>query len=180
MASAAENQKQTRENGAQTRTVSRIVVSGALPLREAVLQEVVVAIAGGTTKDVGDGVQARRALVGLFDGGCDLLLRRALINVNARGVSPGLLLVLGAVGDEGPLDFIRVEESGFLAVGLVQLILAGVGFDLQEVYIAAALERSVWPRECRFKHTVEGDIHALCGGHFILQAKDFMIYTGTS
>ena len=43
-------------------------------------------------------------------------------------------LVLGAVGDEGPLYFIRVQESRLLAVGLAQFILVGIGFDAQEIW----------------------------------------------
>lgn len=67
--------------------------------------------------------------MGLLDGSVDFALRGAFGDVNALLVALGFAFVPGAVGDEGPLDFVGVEETRFLAVGFVQVILIGIGVD---------------------------------------------------
>jgi len=46
----------------------------------------------------------------------------------------GLGLVLGVVCDESALDLVWMDGSGLLAVGFGDLVLVGIGTDLEEVY----------------------------------------------
>lgn len=133
MRAAAEDEEQPNQHGAQARPEPRVVVSGALPLGEAVLEEMVVALAAGPAEDVGDGVEAGGTFVGFLDGGGDFALRGALVDVDAGlgGFGPGL--VRGAVGDEAALDLVRVQLTRSLAVGLVEFVLVGAGLDTEEI-----------------------------------------------
>lgn len=127
MSSTAKDQQQTSQHGPQPRPEPRVVITGTLPLGEAVLEEVVVAFTGRATEDIGDDVQTGGSLVGFADGLVDLALRWTLVDVDAllRGLRFGL--VLGGVGDEGALDLVRVYEARFLAVSFVEGVLVGVG-----------------------------------------------------
>lgn len=61
----------------------------------------------------------------LLDSGIDFSFRGALVDIYALfGLRFGL--VFGAVGDEGTLDFVWMEESRRFAVALVELILVGI------------------------------------------------------
>jgi len=133
MRNAAEHEEETDEHGAQPGAEPRVVVARAFPLGEAVLEEVVVALAGRAAEDVGDGVEAGGALMRLLDLGGDLALRRALGDMDAGFRGLGSALVPGGVGDEGALDFVRVEEPRFLAVGLVDVVQVRIGLNPQEV-----------------------------------------------
>lgn len=72
--------------------------------------------------------------MGLLDSGSNFALGGTLADMDALLGSFGLALVLGTVGDEGSLDLVGVEKSGFLAVGLVQFVLVGIGTHTEEVY----------------------------------------------
>ena len=93
----------------------------------------VVPLTRRTAKDVSDGVQAGGSFGGLLDGRRDLALGGTLVDMNPRLARLRLGLVLGAVGNEGASDLVGVEKSGFLAVGLVQFILVGIGLNLEEI-----------------------------------------------
>lgn len=133
MSTTTENEEQTEQHGAQTRTESRVVVAGTLPQGEAILKEVVVTLAIRAAEDVGDEVQPGRPGVGVSDCGINLALSRTLVDIDPL-VGLGLVLVLGVVGDEGTLDLVRVDGSGLLAVGFGDLFLIGIGTDLEEVW----------------------------------------------
>lgn len=45
----------------------------------------------------------------------------------------GLALILGVIGDEGALDFVRVQGTRLLAVGFGDLFLIGIRADLEEI-----------------------------------------------
>lgn len=92
----------------------------------------IVTLAGWTTEDVSDDIQAGRALVCLFDGVVDLALGGTLVYIDALllVLLLGLGLVLGAVCDKSALDLVRVQETGFLAIGFVEVILTGVGTNV--------------------------------------------------
>ena len=120
MCRTAKDQEQTCQDGPQTRPEPRVVVSRAFPFGEAILEEMVVAFAQGATQDVGDDVQTGGSLV------CDL---HGLVDFALRGTLR-LGLVLGGVGDKGASGLVRVDLTGFLAVGLVDGFLVGVGGDL--------------------------------------------------
>lgn len=132
MRRAAEDQEQTQQHGAQTRAEPIVVVTSSLPERETVLQEVIVALATGPLEDVGNEVQARGAGIGFLDGGVDFALRGTLVHVHAL-VGLGLGLILGVIGDEGAADLVRVQVLGLFAVGLDDLLLVGIGANLEEV-----------------------------------------------
>ena len=133
VSTTTENEEQTEQHGAQTRTESRVVVAGTLPQGEAILKEVVVTLAIRAAEDVGDEVQTGRPGVGVSDCGINLALSRTLVDIDPL-VGLGLVLVLGVVGDEGTLDLVRVDGSGLLAVGFGDLFLIGIGTDLEEVW----------------------------------------------
>lgn len=130
--STTEDQKQAHQHRSQTGTEARVVVSGALPQREAILQEVIVALAAGATQDIGDEVQTSGAGGSSLDRGIDLALGRAGGDVDTL-LGFGIVLVLGVVGDEGSLDLVRVQGTRLLAVGLCDLFLIGIRADLEEV-----------------------------------------------
>lgn len=93
----------------------------------------VVALATRATEDIGDGVEASGALMCLLHSSGDFPLRRTLVDMDTGLGGLGARLVLGAVGDERPLDFIGVQESGLLTVGLAQFVLVGIGFGAEEI-----------------------------------------------
>lgn len=93
----------------------------------------VVALATRATEDIGDGVEASGALMSLLHGRSDFALRRTTVDMDTGLGGLGARLVLGAVGDEGPLDFIGMQKSGLLTVGLAQFILVGVGFGAEKI-----------------------------------------------
>lgn len=126
------HEEDTEEHSAQARAVPIVIVIGALPCREAVLQEMVVAVAIGTADDVAHKTKAGLALGGNLDSGLDLLLGRSLGHIDAGGLLL-LLLGLGALGDELLADFIRVEGAGDLAVGLGDLVNGSAVLDAEEV-----------------------------------------------
>lgn len=117
----------------------------------------------------------------LLDGIVDLTLGRALV-----GTLFGFGLVLGAVGDEGALDLVRVEETGFLAVGLVQVVLVGIGASTQEI---CSEETGFNQRTIAYhnddvynnkqhrgrRRTVECHIGSFSGDNLIIQTKDLIV-----
>lgn len=159
MRRAAGEQEDAHDHGAEAGPVARVVVLGALPLGEAVAQEVVVALAAGAAEDVGHDGQAGLAVRGALDGGLDLGLGGLLGDFHAALGLLGLGLGGGgALGGEGLLDLVRVQGAGFLAVGLVDLVLGGGGLDADVV--------------------VEGDVGALVGRDLVAKAEDFAVWEG--
>lgn len=71
MSRAADEDKQTREHGAETGAEARVVVTCALPDREAVGEEMVVARALGALEEFLDEAEAGEAVRGGFGGGVD-------------------------------------------------------------------------------------------------------------
>jgi hypothetical protein len=134
MSTTTENEKEPNKHTSQTRTESRVVVAGALPLGKPILQKVIVTLTTGSAEDVGDGVQASSPFMGFLDSRGNFALGGSLVDMDALLGGFGFALVLGAVGDEGSLDLVGVEKSGFLAVGLVQFVLVGIGTHTEEVY----------------------------------------------
>jgi hypothetical protein len=147
---AADEDEDTEDGGAEAGAVPVVVVVGALPGREAVLEEVVVAIAVGSAKDLADEAEASLALRGGLDGGADLLLRGGLDGL-------ALLLELVALGLELLLDLVGVEGAGDLAVGLGDVVDGGLGADAEEL--------------------VEGRLRVLLvGDDLVADAEDFTIW----
>jgi len=113
----ANHNEQAQENRSEPRTEPRVVISSALPFGKSVFEKVVVSFSHRTTEDNSDGVEARGALVGLLECGCQLPLRRTL--------SAGLV----SLGDQSPFDLVRMEKLRFLPVGLDNILLVCIGFD---------------------------------------------------
>lgn len=92
----------------------------------------VITLTVGAAQDVGDEVQTSGAGIGVLDCSVNLALGRTLVDIDAL-VGLGLVLVLGVVGNESALDLVRVDGSRLLAVGLGDLVLIGIGTNLEEV-----------------------------------------------
>lgn len=153
---SANNKKQSRHDGSQTRAVSVVVVVGALPQWEAIREEVVITFPTGTTKDVGDEGETRLLLARLLD--CGFYFGRS------RWFDARLLLLgiaLSSVGPELLLDLVRVEGTSLLAVGFRDVVLRGRGRNSQDVV------------ECRTRVR-------LVGCDFVANAENFTIYVALS
>lgn len=135
MPAAADRNEESQQHGEETRSEAGVVVAGALPLGEAVAQEVIVPLSARSAQDVGHDAEARESIAGSFGGGLDLCLGRALGDMDARLLALGLLLPFARrlVGDELVLDLVGVDKAGSLLIALIDLILAGRGGDAQEV-----------------------------------------------
>lgn len=123
MDDAAAHDEDAEHDGAEARAVPRVVVVGALPQREAVGQEVVVAVPRRPAQDVCDEGEAGLALRGALDG---------RLCLGGRGLLGGLA-GLCAVVSEVLLHLVRVERARLLAVGAVDVLLRGRGGDAEDV-----------------------------------------------
>lgn len=159
---AAEEEEQTDDDRAETWAETRVVVASASPCREAIVQEVIVALPLGTTQDVDDQAQTLEAGRSLLGELVDLALGGLLVLVHMGG---GLCVGLGVrrlgrtVGRE-PIaaGLVGVQRARELAVGLCDLVVVGTRLDAGEV--------------------VESDIGALGGLHLVLQTEDLMVLLG--
>lgn len=100
---AGADEQAAEEDGAEARAVAAVVVLGALPGGEAVLEEVVVAVAAGPAQDVGGDGEAGLALAGLLDGGLELGGAWGPGDLDALG-----LVLLGALGHDLLAHLVRV------------------------------------------------------------------------
>ncbi|EPE05823.1 hypothetical protein F503_08354 [Ophiostoma piceae UAMH 11346] len=148
---AADKDKEADHDRAEARAVAVVVVLGALPGREAVGQEVVVAVALGAAQDVGDNAEARLHVRGALHGGTDLARRRLLGDRHAAV----LLGCLGPLSSQLLLDLVGMERSRLLAVGLVDVVEGRGRRHADKV--------------------VEGDVRAEGGGELVAHAEDFAI-----
>lgn len=119
---AASHEEDAKDGSAQAGAVAVVVVVGALPEREAVVEEMIVAVALGALEDVDDEGEAGLALTSALD-------RRGELSLGG-GFGIGVLLLLGL---ELLLHLVGVQCLGLLAVGLGDVVLAGVRADAQDV-----------------------------------------------
>lgn len=152
VAAASDEDEEAGQHGPEPRAEPGVVVAGALPLGEAIVQEVVVALPAGAAQDVGHDSEARKAVAGGLRRGLDLGRGRALAAVRAGLAGAGL------AGDERLLDLVGMQRAGALLVGLVDVVLVRGGRDAEEV--------------------VEGDSQALGGLDLIAETEDFLICGG--
>lgn len=149
------NKEQTKHDGAQAGSVAVVVVVGALPEREAVGEEVVVAVSRRSLEDVGNERQASLLLGRLLDGSLDFGRRGSLGGLRA-GLVALLPLALCFVCAKLLRHLVGMQRSCPLAVGLADVILRGRVGDTEDV--------------------VKGRGRVgLVGGNLIADAKDFAI-----
>ncbi len=151
----AADEEQAKHDSAEAGAVAVVVVVGALPQREAIGEKVVVAVARGSLKDVGNQRQASLQLRGPLYGGLDLGRRGALGDLRAL-LAAGAGSGLGLFGAQLLLDLVGVQGASQLAVGLANVVLRGRGGDAQDV-----VKR-------------RGRVRLECG-NLIADAKDFAI-----
>jgi len=157
VARAADEDEQAQQHRAEPRPEARIVIARALPLREAVREEVVVPRPAGALEHLLDELDARPAVAGGLVRRLDLGLARALGDVDAGLVALGGL-ARGFGRDEAALHLVRVHGAGFLLQGRLQVVLVRVARDAEEV--------------------VEGDIGALGGFDLVAQTEDLVVWGG--
>lgn len=156
MEASAHDDQKTKDNRAEPRAKALVVVAGSPPSREAVSQEVIIALSLGTLEDIGNYRQPLVARRDLLHVRVDLLLGGALGDLDT-GCPALLLVVLGIVCDKELAGLVGVEFAGLLAVGLGQFVLRGTRLDAEQV--------------------VEGDVGALGGSDLIAEAEDFVVCT---
>lgn len=160
MNTTTKEDEQTDHDGAETRTESLVVVTGTTPFGEAILEEVIVALALRATEDVCDYAETSEASRGFLAESIDLLLRRllVLVDVDSRLVSlVGLLDWWSGIvgGDETLTGLVGVQDTGLLLVGSVDGVAA-----------------------CKVLYTkerVEGSIAAFMLSDLILETENFMV-----
>ncbi|KAH8716190.1 hypothetical protein HC256_004969 [Beauveria bassiana] len=145
---AAGKHEQADNDGAQAGPVAVVVVVGALPQREPVGQEVVVAVARRALEDAHNQRQARLAVRRLLHGRIDL--RR-------RGHLARLAAVLGLARPQLLPHLVRMELARLLAVCLRNGVLRGMLRDVQNV-VERGLGVSLVRRD------------------FVADAKDFAVF----
>lgn len=139
----AAEKEQADQYRPQSRPVAGIVVSSALPLGESVPEKVIVSVTRRATEDTHDGIQAGCPLGGFLDCLVDLAFRRTFRDVDAGFLPPGLVAGLPrVVCNECPFNLVRMQLSGELSIGFVNLVEVGVWFDAQEVYSIVSHERN--------------------------------------
>lgn len=114
--STTTNQEHTNEDRAKAGAVPVVVVVGTLPQREAVRDEVVVAVAARPTKNVGNQGKARLTVRRLL---------HSLLDHGSRGGLGGAILLggFGVLGSDLLGDLVGVKRAGLLAVGFVDVVL---------------------------------------------------------
>jgi hypothetical protein len=90
----------------------------------------VIPLSALSSQDIGHYAQTRESIAGGLGRGLDFGLRGAFGYMDAW-LLLGLRLILASrfVGDELLLDFVWMQESGLLAVGLVDLFLICIRFN---------------------------------------------------
>jgi len=152
--------EETEHDGGETRAEPLVVVAGTTPFREAVAEEVIVALAFRTTKNVGHYAEAGKASRGFLAKSIDLLLCRLLVLVDVDGWLFTLLGLLyrrcGIVGsDEALTGLVRVQDTSLLLVGDIDV------FDACEGLYS--------------KEGVECNVAAFVLGDFVLKTENFMV-----
>ena len=152
--------EETEHDGGETRAEPLVVVAGTAPFREAVAEEVIVALAFRTTKNVGHYAEAGKASRGFLAKSIDLLLCRLLVLVDVDG---GLFTLLGLLdrrcgivgSDEALTGLVRVQDTSLLLVGGIDV------FDACEGLYS--------------KEGVECNVAAFVLGDFVLKTENFMV-----
>lgn len=136
VSTASDDDEQSEQHGAQTRSEALIVVAGSTPCWEAVIEEVVVACTLWATQDVGDYSETGESGRGFLVEGIELLLGglSVLRDLNSRLLTRlfGSRLGLGEGRDEALASLVRVNYSALLTVGLVDVVLGGGWLDADE------------------------------------------------
>lgn len=122
-----EEDKEADHDRAETRAKSLVVVTSTTPFGEAVAEEVIVALALSTTKDVCDYAETSKASRGFLAESVNLLLRRLLVLLDMDSRLVSLLCVLGrrsgVVGsDETLTGLVGVQDTSLLLVGGVDVV----------------------------------------------------------
>jgi hypothetical protein len=152
--------EETEHDGGETRAEPLVVVAGTTPFREAVAEEVIVALAFRATKNVGHYAEASKASRGFLAESIDLLLGRLLVLVDVDG---GLFTLLGLLdrrggivgSDEALTGLVRVQDTSLLLVGGIDV------FDACEGLYS--------------KEGVECNVAAFVLGDFVLKTENFMV-----
>lgn len=152
--------EETEHDGGETRAEPLVVVAGTTPFREAVAEEVIVALAFRATKNVGHYAEASKASRGFLAESIDLLLGRLLVLVDVDG---GLFTLLGLLdrrggivgSDEALTGLVRVQDTSLLLVGGIDV------FDACEGLYS--------------KEGVECNVAAFMLGDFVLKTENFMV-----
>lgn len=155
MSGTAHDDEETKEDGAQARSVASVVVTGAPPFGEALLQKVIITVSVLAAQNVHDHGEPGRALLGRLVECLDLPLGRLLVHF---GTLPFDFAGLGlaVVGNEGLAGLVGVDFGVHLAVCPVDLVAGGRRLDAHK--------------------GVEGGIVAFAGNDRVAQLEDFMIY----
>lgn len=152
--------EETEHDGGETRAEPLVVVASTTPFREAVAEEVIVALAFRATKNVGHYAEASKASRGFLAESIDLLLCRLLVLVDVDG---GLFTLLGLLyrrggivgSDETLTGLVRVQDTSLLLVGGIDV------FDACEGLYS--------------KEGVERNVAAFMLGDFVLETENFMV-----
>lgn len=152
--------EETEHDSGETRAEPLVVVAGTTPFREAVAEEVIVALAFRATKNVGHYAEASKASRGFLAESIDLLLCRLLVLVDVDG---GLFTLLGLLdrrcgivgSDEALTGLVRVQDTSLLLVGGIDV------FDACEGLYS--------------KEGVECNVAAFMLGDFVLKTENFMV-----
>jgi hypothetical protein len=155
-----EEDEQTDHDGAETRAESLVVVASTTPFGEAVLEEVIVALALRATEDVCHYAETSEASRGFLAESIDLLLRRLLVLVDVDGGLVSLVGLLdwrgGVVGsDETLTGLVGMQDTSLLLVGSID------GVTACKVLYS--------------KERVEGSVAALMLNNLILETENFMV-----
>lgn len=120
MHAAADEDEKADQDGCDAGAEAGVVVPGSTPSREAVLEEVVVALTERATEDGANERETAEALAGDFLGFTDL----------------GLCQFLGRPRGWLRLMLVGVETDGLLLVGLVDVVDGGreAGFHANEIW----------------------------------------------
>jgi len=156
MSASTNEDEQSSQNRAKTRSEACIVITSALPLRKSIAQEMVVARSALSFQDVVHYAQTRESFGGGLSRGLDFGLRGAFRYVDSW-LLLGLRLVLASrfVGNELLPDFVWMQDAGLLLVRLVYVFLVCVWLDSEKV--------------------VEGNAQPLGGFNFISQTEYFLV-----
>lgn len=134
-----------------------IVVSRTSPLGESVLQEVVVALPRRALQDVGNDSEPLVSLGDLLHMCFDFLLRRLLGDFDAI---LAFVLVLQSIGGSELLaSLVRVDGTGLLAVGFIDIVLRRRGLETEQV--------------------VESDVCTIVGCYLVAEFEYFVVCEAT-
>lgn len=161
MHAAADEDEKANQDSCDTRAEPGVVVPCSTPSREAVLEEVVVALTERTAEDGADKCETAEALAGDFLGFTDL----------------GLCQFLGGARGWLGLMFVGVETDGLLLVGLVDVVNGGreAGFNANEIWGESQWRFNEKPIVTQGGLTVEGSALAFEDLYFITEPEDFVV-----